>query len=324
MCDCCASANQVVLYHQSPRPGRECCTLMPLTQTWRSCDGGTTARAITTLSSCHHHTSTQEVVRTMSPACCELENGSGRCNNYGFCPSWSPSSSNQRTRIEALLGELLDRCIEDGTTCDCVCERYREHCTTCEQDQQALVCELMDLLERVRGGGRSSSSCGWQGRSPPGGRGCCIEVERERGREIKTETQSLFEVLIRTTRRKTYRSRSSSRYRNVVFRGRRGDGGLQRIVRQLLDELEGGAACDCLGCHEYFEVNLRKIKRALREPDGGECGSGEARCACGLGGGGGGSCYCCSGCSGVSTEIIRDRPPRRSRSGNVHVGWNLR
>ena len=90
------------------------------------------------------------------------------------------------------------------------------------------------------------------------------------------------------------------------------------MVKQLLDELESGGGCGCRSCHEYFEVNAVRVRKALREVEG-ECGGRQDRCGCQFGSGGG-----CSCCGGVVTKTLCERQPGRSRSGNVHVGWSLR
>lgn len=185
------------------------------------------------------------------------------------------------------------------------------------------MCELMDLVERGRGCDRLGGGGGGAG----SGRRCRASSSRARGirvccaddRDGKSETQTLFEVLFRITRLKT--SGGRARTRCGCGGGRPRDAGLSRLVRQLLDELErdGGGGCGCRSCHEYFEVNSVRVRKALGEIEG-ECGGRQDGCGCqvvGLGGG-------CSGYDGVVTKVVCGRQPRRSRSGNVHVGWSLR
>lgn len=185
------------------------------------------------------------------------------------------------------------------------------------------MCELMDLVERGRGCDRLGGGGG-----AGSGRRCRASSSRARGirvccaddRDGKSETQTLFEVLFRITRVKT--SGGRARARCGCGGGRPRDAGLSRLVRQLLDELErdGGGGCGCRSCHEYFEVNSVRVRKALGEIEG-ECGGGrQDGCGCQLVGLGGG----CSGCDGVVTKVVCGRQPRRSRSGNVHVGWSLR
>lgn len=71
--------------------------------------------------------------------------------------------------------------------------------------------------------------------------------------------------------------------------------------------MEGSAGCECWGCAEYFERNTGRVRKALREIEGGD------GCGCGFGG----------SCDEEVTKVIYERP-RKPRSGNVHVGWSLR
>ena len=189
---------------------------------------------------------------------------------------------------------------------------------SCAAESQALVRDLVDLLERTGMG----SGVGWGGRcmTPRGrGRGCC--TERERGR---TEIQMLYEVLLRVARRGKYVNSGGRRAQAAGCLGARGrDTGLSRVVKQLLDELESVAGCLCYSCCDYVEINTRRVRNALREVDGRGGGGGggfladhaDAGAGCGCG---------CSGSTETVTKVICERPVRRARSGNVHLGWSLR
>lgn len=297
MCERCRSSGQMIRLPTMQLHGRDCCP--PRTRMRRYCDRQTT-RATTTSSCTHSHS--QELVRTTSSACYELD--ACACNS-----PWLFSSPPQPNRIEVLLRELLDVYIEDDDACECTCERYHEHCT-CEQDQNSTVCELMDLLDRVRLSERQGF--GWRCRSPRDrGQGCCSD------RDVQTETQTLFEVLFRITKRRTYRSSGPGASRGECAGGKGRDIGLSRVVKQLLDELESGGGCTCHSCHTYLEDNSRQVRKALREIEG-DYGGRQEGCGCGFSSG-----TCCSGCVSTVTKVTCERPIRRSRNGNVHVGWSL-
>lgn len=293
----------------------------------------------------HHHTQSREITRTNSAPALMCPD----CND-DFC-SMSTTRHHQvfrgTTRIGVLLRELLDRCIEDeNTLCSegCIGSRSTsgwqrsERCSICESDRQVVVSELMELLERFSNSGRTG--CGKSGivrwserernREWRGGCSGCSG-----GHEVRYEAQTLFEILLRITRRKSRSSHNarcggtSHRRRcysddRQIFGERREDfdSSLRRLVGQLLDELEGNAGCECQSCCEYLETNFRRMRRELRRSV--ECSGKEYVCSGSLG-----ACVDASGCSGccgsiVSKMVVYGPSPRRSRTGNVHIGWSIR
>lgn len=320
-----------------PRSRRPC---INTPQTSGCCTPRSNSNATTTQTdTCHHHhTQSREITRTNSaPAIVSHECGGNNC-------TWASTQHHQcfrgTTRIEVLLRELLDHCVEDNySSCSEICTsshswsecQRHDRCTICECDRQIVVSELMELLERFSIGSGSSCDVGmirWDDRCG-GSRNSC--GGHSFGREIRYE--SLFELIFRLTKRKSHVSRhgrcsGGDRRRHddhaCTRRWEQTDWSLKTLVGQLLDELEGSAGCDCQSCCEYLEFNLRKVRRDLRRSS--QCGGRRVMRASSQG--------CCdegSGCSSqsccenvVSETVVYGQPTRRPRAGNVHVGWSIR
>lgn len=291
---------------------------------------------------CRSHTHSREITRSNSAPAAVCHG----CDDYFYSSSSNHHQIFRSTsRIEVLLRELLDLCIEGEcsvctesctTTRTCSGWQHTDHCNVCESDRQVVVSELMELLERFGGSSRTCESRGvvrWSERDrSQESHGACSGYSSGRG--VRYEAQTLFEILLRITRRKTHtspvrcsdmcRRRCQSRERHNCGgqQWEENDSSLRRLVGQLLDELEGNAGCECQGCSEYLEINLRRMRRELRRNI--ECSGREVACS-----GSNVGCVEIDRCSGrcestVSKTIVYGAAPRRPRTGNVHVGWSLR
>lgn len=306
MCECCCSDSQLplVLHRSMSRNGYN-------------------NNNYVSSNACHHHYQ-NTTTTSSSPACFELDS----CNL--LVPWTSQTCNNSSKKIEVLLRQLLNCCIEDSysisqccetTTCEQVCQHSK--CNFCENEQQTVVLELADLLERVQGGG---FRCSCERSKRCGIRRCHLSHH-----ETRIESQALMDVFTRIIKRTTHTHShshashmhcSSSRVRRCAG-FQLGESHLRRLVSQLLDELEcnGRAICEYQNCYEYLEVNSRRLKRELRQVDV-ECTGRKERCVCAFGATGGGGCS--SGCCETMVKtVVRGPAPRKQRSGNIHVGWNL-
>lgn len=282
MCDHCNSREMVTLHQSS---GHNCC--FPADHGRRTMSTSTQTQSFR-----HDHDisrSHELVLSTFPPSyfngCNTYNNDS---NNHYFSQRPRSQNDNNISRIESLLTELLGHCIDNNNNFDCcICESSRERsckrrCTICEQERQILVCELTDLLEEIRCS--NSSRCGIRpllSGSSARQRHCCnISVH-----EVRPETQTLFEILFRITKRRSaFHSPSyiSNRFPSTQSKSRHvtttnNESTLKHLIKRILDELESTTSVrfDCAACHERIDTSIQRVRRQLRET---ECMNDQARC----------------------------------------------
>lgn len=248
-------------------------------------------------------------------------------------------------------------------------QREPQQCNSCNADNQQLVTVLLNLIERMNSNTwnhnhnvRSQQACRLHDlnvnvninnnnnnmtRYQRGRCDCQVQMQTHCTTCITTheQTKTLIDVLYRITRR---RGRGRSYTRTSIRCQRcthshshsrscspphthRPDNDMLRVIRNLLDEIEGGSSIKCcrensmVECREYLDGNVRRLRKLMREIEG-EIGGfdDDGGCGCGNGNGGGRGVGGSEDFVQVSRVTMYNEPERRRpRVGNLSLGWVL-